>query len=56
MRLHENRLLADESNVLSHLIFFLKIKKDVLWSTAVMIGTLRNKNMNTDTFNATIGK
>ena len=42
MIFHENRLLTDDSHVISYLIV-LKIRKDVenLWSAAVVIGALR---------------
>ena len=42
-RLHENRLLADDSHVLSCLIFFQKLGKisQNLSSAAVVIGALR---------------
>ena len=43
MIFYENRLLADDSNEISYLIFFSTIGKDVanLSSAAVIIGALR---------------
>ena len=43
MVFHENRLLADDSNEISYLIFFRKFRKMLqkLLSAAVVIGTLR---------------
>ena len=45
MILHENRLLADDSHVLSFLSFFKKLGKirQNLFSAAVVIGALRVK-------------
>ena len=43
MIFYENRLLADDSHVISYLFFFSKIRKDaqLLSSAAVVIGALR---------------
>ena len=43
MIFHDNCLLADDSHVISYLIFFLKLEKmsQLLSSAAVVIGALR---------------
>ena len=44
MIFHENRLLADDSHVISFLIFVENWERSQnLWSAAVVIGTLRVK-------------
>ena len=45
MVFHENRLLADDSHVISYLIFVKKLVKmsQNLWSAVVVIGALRVK-------------
>ena len=50
MIFHENRLLADDSHVISYLIFFRKLGKmsRILSSAAVVIGALRVKVMITE--------
>ena len=47
MIFHEKCLLADDSHVISCLIFFQKIGKirQNLWSAAVVIGALRVKSL-----------
>ena len=47
MIFHENRLLADVSHEISHLILFSKIEKDVanFSSAAVVIGALKVKQL-----------
>ena len=47
MIFHENRLLADDSHVISYLIFWRKLGKmsQNLSSAAVVIGALRVKEM-----------
>ena len=56
MIFHENRLLADNSHVISCFYFFLKIRKNLqnLLSAAVVIGALRIINLQKMTRNDSI--
>ena len=52
MIFHENRLLADDSHVISYLIFCRKLGKmsQNLSSAAVVIGALRVKSISNNSF------